>query len=54
MSTLYHGERHYERNSTTCIIKEFEFEQEWCDMSKNPTKHVGLEQSKPHHHFIEN
>ena len=33
MSTLYHGERHYERNSTTCIIKEFEFEQEWGDMS---------------------
>ena len=54
MSTLYHGERHYERNSTTCIIKEFELEQEWSDTSKNPTKRVGLVQSGPHHHLNEN
>ena len=27
---------------------------QWASTMKNPTQHVGLEQSGPHHHFIEN
>ena len=27
---------------------------QWASIYKNPTQHVGLEQSGPHHHLIEN